>query len=176
MSAIERITCVVGDITHERTDAIANAANSELAGGGGVDEAIHRAAGPGLMEELRRRYPEGCPTGEARVTSGHELSARFVVHCVGPRWRGGEAGEAELLASSYRSALELAEDLEARTIAFPAISTGIYGYPVREAARVALGTLASELEARPSIESVRMVLFDEEHLNVHVEVLEELAG
>lgn len=175
-TGLERIVCVRGDITREAVDAVANAANEALAGGGGVDGAIHRAAGPGLLEELRRRYPEGCPTGEARVTSGHDLPARFVIHCVGPRWHGGDAGEARALAGCYRSALELAEAVEAETVAFPAISTGIFGYPLRAAAEVALGTLADELARRGSIRAVRLVLFDEEGLRVHEEVRAELAG
>lgn len=157
---LERLTCVRGDIVREAVDAVANAADSALSGGGGVDGAIHRAAGPGLLEELRRRYPEGCPTGEARATSGHGLAARFVIHCVGPVWRGGGAGEARLLAACHRHALELCEDLGAATVAFPAISTGVFGYPVALAARVALTTLAEELERRPAIEAVRVVLFD----------------
>src|SRR6187401_3493374 len=120
--ARERIVLVQGDITRESVDAIVNAANAGLAGGGGVDGAIHRAAGPGLMEECRRLHPRGCPTGDVRVTGAHALRARFVFHAVGPVWRGGEAGESALLASCYTRSIELAASLGARTLAFPAIS------------------------------------------------------
>jgi O-acetyl-ADP-ribose deacetylase len=131
-------------------DAIVNAANSRLAGGGGVDGAIHRAAGPGLMRELRERYGDrGCPTGSAVVTGAGELPARIVIHAVGPRWSGGRDREAELLASAYRTSLDLARAERAATIAFPAISCGIYGYPLDEAARVALGAIRSWLASHP---------------------------
>ena len=124
-----RLELVVGDITTERVDAIGNAANERLRGGGGVDGAIHAAAGPVLLEELRRRYPDGTPTGTAVATAAHALPARWVIHAVGPIWRGGGHGEAEQLAGAYRSSLEVARDLGARTLALPAISMGIYGYP-----------------------------------------------
>jgi O-acetyl-ADP-ribose deacetylase (regulator of RNase III) len=149
---------VIGDITAERVDAIGNAANERLRGGGGVDGAIHAAAGPGLLDELRRRYPDGTPTGTAIETAGHELPARWVIHAVGPVWRGGEAGEAELLAGAYRSSVRLADGLGARSLALPAISMGVYGYPADEAATIALRTVTDELAEASAPELVRFVL------------------
>src|SRR5687768_15985030 len=127
-----------GDITKIAADAIVSAANSQLAGGGGVDGAIHRAAGPELMDELKRRYPKGCPTGWAVITGAGKLKARHVIHAVGPVWSGGDSGEAEQLARAYAKALSLARDASCRSVAFPSISTGSYGYPVEQAAPVAL--------------------------------------
>ncbi len=170
-SAFERLACVQGDLTLERVDAIVNAAGASLRGGGGVDGAIHRAAGPGLLAECVERHPDGCPVGEARLTGGHRLPARCVIHTVGPVWSGGRAGEPELLASCYRSAVALAAEHGLRTLAFPAISTGVFGYPLRDAAEVALGTLAQALAATPTIESARMVLFGDEAFAVHAHVL-----
>ena len=158
----QRIACVRGDLTEERVDAIVNAANAALAGGGGVDGAIHRAAGPGLLAECRARYPDGCPTGDVRLTGGHDLAARHVIHAVGPIWRGGQAGEAELLGSCYARAVELAAREGLETLAFPAISCGVYGYPIEAAARVALTSLAGALARHPGVRSVRLVLFSEE--------------
>lgn len=148
-----------GDITRQAVDAIANAANAALVGGGGVDGAIHRAAGPGLMAELRERYPDGTPTGTAVATGGHGLPARWVLHAVGPIWRGGDHGEPELLVGAYRSCLVLADELGARSVAFPAISMGVYGYPGQDGARVAVRTVVEHLSSDTEIELVRFVLF-----------------
>jgi O-acetyl-ADP-ribose deacetylase len=166
---------VNGDITTERVDAIANAANEALRGGGGVDGAIHRAAGPGMLDELRRRYPDGTPTGTAVATGGHDLPARWVLHAVGPVWRGGEHGERELLEGAYRSCLRLADELEARSIGFPAISMGIYGYPADEGARVAVATVAEHLGGDTGIELVRFVLFSDETYGHFADALATIA-
>lgn len=166
-----------GDITHQQVDAIVNAANSALAGGGGVDGAIHRAAGPGLMEELRRVKAEtgSCPTGSAVITGAGKLSARHVIHAVGPRWGGGDRGEADLLASAYRTSLELAHENGARSVAFPSISTGIYGYPVEKAAPIALATVKAFLEGETTIEDAVFVLFDEHTLAAYQKALQALS-
>lgn len=153
-----RLELTEGDITTQRVDAIGNAANSALRGGGGVDGAIHRAAGPGLLEELRRRYPDGTPTGTAVETGGHDLPARWVLHAVGPIWHGGGRDEERLLAGAYRSCLRVADELGARTLALPAISMGIYGYPLQEGARIAVTTAAEHLRGETSLELVRFVL------------------
>ena len=152
---------VIGDITVEGVDAIGNAANSSLRGGGGVDGAIHRAAGPELLAELRRRYPNGTGTGTAVATDGHRLPARWVLHAVGPVWSGGERDEARLLTGAYQSCLRLADELGARSLALPAISMGVYGYPPAEGARVAVATVAEHLAGGgTSLELVRFVLRD----------------
>ncbi|MCP3916341.1 MAG: O-acetyl-ADP-ribose deacetylase [bacterium] len=169
-NARSRIECVRGDLTLERVDAIVNAANEGLRGGGGVDGAIHRAAGPGLLAECIERYPGGCPTGEARITGGHDLAARYVIHAVGPVWRGGGEGEALMLASCFTNALAIAAESGLRTVAFPAISCGVYGYPHDEAARVSIAALVEGLESRPEIEA-RVVLFSEELLGVFADAL-----
>jgi len=147
-----RLRYVVGDITTLAVDAIVNAANEALAPGGGVCGAIHRAAGPGLAEECSRLAP--CPTGEARVTSAYDLQTRYVIHAVGPVWRGGGADEDALLSSCYRSALELARERDVRSIAFPAISTGIYGFPIDRATRIAVRTVREWLAVEPVLDEV----------------------
>jgi O-acetyl-ADP-ribose deacetylase (regulator of RNase III) len=153
----DRLEITRGDITRQDVDAIVNAANSSLLGGGGVDGAIHRAAGPELVEECITLG--GCPTGEARITRGYHLPARWVIHTVGPVWEGGGWGEAELLASCYRSCFALARAHGLRSLAFPSISTGAYGYPVEQAARIALREIRSGLEGNPAIEKVIVVCF-----------------
>lgn len=166
----KKLRLITGDITKVRVDAIVNAANSGLRGGGGVDGAIHRAGGPAIMRELDeiRAKQGGCPTGSAVATSAGALPARFVFHAVGPVYRDGQHGEPDQLASCYRACLELAEQHGAKTISFPAISTGIYGYPVEEAATIALRTVAEHLN-RPScaVEDAVFVLFDQRTYDEH---------
>jgi O-acetyl-ADP-ribose deacetylase (regulator of RNase III) len=153
-----RLELRVGDITTEAVDAIGNAANESLRGGGGVDGAIHAAAGPALLEELRRRYPNGTPTGTAVPTGGHGLPARWVIHAVGPVWHGGSHGEPELLAGAYRATLRVADELGAGALALPAISMGIYGYPMEAGARVAIESVLAGLTEASALELVRFVL------------------
>ena len=165
---------VTGDITSQPTDAIVNAANSRLAGGGGVDGAIHRAGGPGIMAETRQKYPQGCPTGDAVMTGAGNLPARYVIHAVGPIWHGGHSHEEQQLASAYRRSLEVAVQHNCQSIAFPSLSTGAYGYPVSLAARTALQTVIAFLEARSAPEVVRFVLFDAGTYEVYAAELGEL--
>ncbi len=155
----EKIEIHQGDITRLGVDAIVNAANTSLLGGGGVDGAIHRAAGPGLLEECRSLG--GCPTGEARITRGYQLRARYVIHTVGPIWRGGSSGEAELLAQAYRSCFALAREHDLRSLAFPSVSTGAYRYPLREAVQIVLSETKRELEQGSSLERIIFVCFGE---------------
>jgi O-acetyl-ADP-ribose deacetylase (regulator of RNase III) len=157
-----RIELLQGDITTVAADAIVNAANSSLLGGGGVDGAIHRAGGPSILEECRRLG--GCETGDAKATTAGELPARWVIHTVGPVWNGGAEGEDALLASCHRRSLEVASELGARTVAFPAISTGVYRFPVGRAARIAISATGEALAAHPGIEQVTFVLFSDDHL------------
>jgi len=152
-----RVELVQGDITRVSADAIVNAANSSLLGGGGVDGAIHRAAGPELLEECRRLG--GCPTGEARITAGYRLGVRHVIHTVGPVWQGGDHNEDELLAHCYRSCFGLAGKHNIRRIAFPAISTGAYGFPLERAASIAVTEIKNHLENMPAIDKVLIVAF-----------------
>jgi len=163
---MNRIEILKGDITRLDVDAIVNAANETLLGGGGVDGAIHRAAGPGLLEECRAIQETApgvrCPTGEARITRGHRLPARTVIHTVGPVWRGGGSGEAELLASCYRNTLRLAAKHGLRTIAFPAISCGVYGYPIEKACAIAIRSVLGFLESDRTLERALFVAFSRE--------------
>jgi len=163
-----------GDITRIQVDAIVNAANGSLLGGGGVDGAIHRAAGPKLLEECRTLG--GCATGDAKITRGYELLAKHVIHTVGPVWQGGVASEAELLASCYRRSLSLAADHKLASIAFPAVSTGVYGYPRDAAARIAVDTVSDTLTQTSSIERVIFCCFDRQTHDLYVEILEELSN
>ena len=162
---------VRADITALDVDAIVNAANSALAGGGGVDGAIHRAAGPELVAASRSLAP--CPTGEVRVTAGFALRARWVVHAVGPRWHGGTRGEPALLAAAYRNALRAADERGARSIAFPSISTGIYGYPLREAAEIAVATVVAERSGLNAIERVLFCVFGDDAEAMYRELVAE---
>lgn len=152
------INVVTGDITQQRVDAIVNAANERLLGGSGVDGAIHRAAGPQLLEACRAIG--GCPTGQARITPGFDLPARFVIHTVGPVWRGGYDGESHALASCYRSVFALAQEHDIRSLAFPSISTGAYRFPVKEAARIAVETINAQWAITPGVDTVHVVCFD----------------
>jgi O-acetyl-ADP-ribose deacetylase (regulator of RNase III) len=160
------LEAVLGDITREDVDAIVNAANSSLLGGGGVDGAIHRAAGPRLVDACRALG--GCPEGGAKVTPGFDLPARWIIHAVGPRWRGGAAGEAETLAACYRNSLARADEVGATTVSFPAISTGIFGYPLEAATDIAIETVSSTPTA---VTTVRFVCFDRTTLQAYVERL-----
>ena len=171
LSRASRLSVVTGDITKLDVDAIVNAANSSLLGGGGVDGAIHRAAGPELLAECRTLH--GCKTGDAKITRGYRLPARHVIHTVGPVWQGGKNNEPDLLASCYRRSLELATANHCRTIAFPAISTGVYGYPKARAASIAVATVVDYLATADMPESVIFCCFDEATAELH---RSEIAG
>lgn len=163
-----------GDITLEPLDAIVNAANSQLAGGGGVDGAIHRRGGPEIMQDTDVQYPQGCPTGSAVISTAGKLPARYIIHAVGPVWSGGQRGEPELLAGAYRRCLELAIEHGCRGIALPALSTGAYRYPMDQAARVALSTAIEFLKQHGQPELVRFVLFDAAAYGAFSTALEKL--
>jgi O-acetyl-ADP-ribose deacetylase (regulator of RNase III) len=165
---------VTGDITQQHTDAIVNAANSQLAGGGGVDGAIHRVGGPGIMAETRAKYPQGCPTGTAVITGAGNLPARYVIHAVGPIWNGGQHQEAPELASAYRRSLEVAVQHHCQSVAFPSLSTGAYRYPVTLAAHTALQTVMAFLEEQGTPLLVRFVLFDTATHDAYATALQEL--
>nr|WP_297178117.1 O-acetyl-ADP-ribose deacetylase [uncultured Agathobaculum sp.] len=168
---MERLQITQGDITRCTTDAIVNAANTSLLGGGGVDGAIHRAAGPELLAECRTLH--GCKTGEAKTTKGYRLPCRYVIHTPGPIWHGGTDGEGALLASCYRNSLAVAADLGCKTVAFPSISTGVYHFPLPQAARIAVDTILAYLDAHPEIEQVTMVCFDAGTLAAYQQALAE---
>ena len=168
------LSLVKGDITLEQTDAIVNAANSRLAGGGGVDGAIHRAGGPTITEECRKIG--GCPTGSAVITSGGNLKARYIIHAVGPVYHDGKRGEDRLLAGAYKTSLELAVSQKLKSIAFPAISTGIYGYPIEQAAHVALTTVLDFVKTNKGLSLVRFVLFSDSDLKVYENTLMRLTA
>lgn len=170
-----RLRIIQGDITRQQVDAIVNAANSSLLGGGGVDGAIHRAAGPELLAECRQLAASqgGCPTGEAVITGAGRLPARAVIHTVGPVWRGGGAGEAQLLASAYNNSLRLAADRRFATVAFPAISTGVYGYPKAAAAAIAWRTVTRFLQQHDYPQQVWLVCFDQESYRLYLQQSEQ---
>lgn len=170
----DRLVLMQGDLTQVSADALVNAANSSLLGGGGVDGALHRAAGPELLAECRTLH--GCPTGQARITGGYRLPARHVIHTVGPVWRGGHQGERELLASCYRHVFELVERHGLRSVAFPSISTGAYGFPLSEAAPIALREIRAALARLPSLERVTVVLFSTADLEVYRRALAAAGG
>jgi O-acetyl-ADP-ribose deacetylase (regulator of RNase III) len=171
-SVSSKIEIVEGDITRLEVDAIVNAANTTLLGGGGVDGAIHRAAGPDLLEECRTLG--GCPTGEAKITRGYRLPAKWVIHTVGPVWHGGDRGEDPLLASCYRRSLELASQRGLRSIAFPSISTGAYGFPIDRAARIAVNECRTFLEGKAALDKVLLVCFGQAALECHRQAAKEL--
>ena len=167
-----RIEVIKGDITKQNVDAIVNAANCSLLGGGGVDGAIHRAAGPGLLEECRGL--NGCKTGQAKLTKGYNLPAKYVIHTPGPIWRGGRGHEVELLSSCYENCLRIALQQGCRTVDVPSISTGVYHFPLEKASVIAITTIAEYLKKHPEIERVRMVCFDERTKSFYDKALEEL--
>ena len=169
----EKIFLLQGDITKQKVDAIVNAANSSLMGGGGVDGAIHRAGGPAILEDCRRVIAKqgSCKTGEAVITTGGNFPAKFVIHTVGPVWNNGKSNEAEKLANCYRNSLQLALENKIESIAFPNISTGIYGYPKKEAATIAIKTVSDLLQQNPSLPKVYFVCFDEENYSIYKSII-----
>lgn len=173
------VRLVKGDITEIETDAIVNAANSSLMGGGGVDGAIHRRGGPKILEECKRiratEWPEGLPTGKAVITGAGNLKAKHVIHTVGPIWHGGNRGEPELLAQAYQNSLRLAVAKGLKTVAFPSISTGAYGYPIEQASRVALKAVKDFLEKEDTLDEVVFVLFSDHALKIYLETVKELS-
>ena len=169
-----RVEVIEGDITRQQVDAIVNAANSTLLGGGGVDGAIHRAAGPELLAECRQL--NGCPTGQAKITRGYNLPAPWVIHTVGPIWRGGIQAEDELLAQCYQNSLALAQEHEIKTIAFPSISTGAYGFPMVRASRIAVTEIKRFLGQDSSIQKVILVCFGQRAYNIHQATVKEIIG
>lgn len=175
-----KVCLVQGDITDMNTDAIVNAANSSLMGGGGVDGAIHRRGGPRILEECKRlrakEWPEGLPTGKAALTTGGNLKAKHVIHTVGPVWHDGKQKEPELLAEAYRNSLKLAVSKGLKTIAFPSISTGAYGYPIEKASRIALTTVKDFLEKEDNLDKVMFVLFSKDDLEIYKEAEKEVLG
>ncbi|MEN7550259.1 O-acetyl-ADP-ribose deacetylase [Rapidithrix thailandica] len=166
------ITLKKGDITQLKVDAIVNAANTSLLGGGGVDGAIHQAAGPELLQECKTL--NGCPTGMAKITKGYQLPASYVIHTVGPVWKGGNHKEAELLANAYAHSLKLAEKHQLKSVVFPNISTGVYAFPKEEAARIALQTVKAFANEQSSLEQVIFVCFDEENYKIYDQLIREL--
>lgn len=168
---VERFSVIKGDIVRVKTQAIVNAANTSLLGGGGVDGAIHRAAGKELLLECETLG--GCPTGEAKITSAYKLRAEYVIHTPGPIWRGGNRGEAELLANCYKNSLKLAQEHDITSISFPSISTGVYRYPVEQAARIAIREIMTFLEHDKDMEKIQMVCFDEETFRVYEKAWKE---
>ncbi|MDR1270335.1 MAG: O-acetyl-ADP-ribose deacetylase [Planctomycetaceae bacterium] len=171
------VELIRADITEQNVDAIVNAANAHLAGGGGVDGAIHRRGGTSIMQETREKYPNGCPTGSAVATKAGNLPAKYVFHAVGPRWNNGTNGEPEKLHSAYKTCLELAVKHQCKSIAFPSISTGVYGYPIDQAAKIAIQTVIDflnnkETETKFTLQLVRFCLFSENDLNVYADILQ----
>ena len=168
-----KIKLVQGDITKETTDAVVNAANTGLRGGGGVDGAIHRAGGPAILQECIEKYPHGCETGEARITTAGLMKAKFVIHTPGPIWRGGVENEESLLRNSYRNSILIASEYKVKTISFPSISTGVYGFPIEKASQIAINTVIEESKGT-TVEEVHFVLFSDSDYNVYETALKQL--